>query len=304
MNSLLLLMSLAALAGGLAMVAVGIGRARATRRAGHAAEVIMNEGFDYNEEFERPFAVRLLGPALDDLEKLGRRLTPSWQLKRMRRNATLAGFGRRGVEGILGLKAASSILGATVLPLGLAVLGTRPGGVIFWAILGGLIGFFIPELWIAKRGEARQEQIRRTLPEVLDLMAIAVQSGMGLEGSIDLVSRKIPGALGDELHRMLQEIQLGSSRRQGLQNLRERTAVDELSTFALALIQADQVGSPIAEVLQTYAAEMRMLRRQRAREQAAKLPVKLLFPLLFAIFPALMIIILGPAAISIVEAFL
>jgi tight adherence protein C len=134
-------------------------------------------------------------------------------------------------------------------------------------------------------------------------MAIAVQSGMGLEGSMDLVSRKIPGALGDELHRMLQEIQLGSSRRQALQNLRERTDVDELSTFALALIQADQVGSPIADVLQTYAGEMRMLRRQRAREVAAKLPVKLLFPLLFAIFPALMIVVLGPAAISIFKAF-
>jgi tight adherence protein C len=263
--------------------------------------VIKNES-EYGEGFERPFAVRLLGPALEDFQKLGRRLTPGWQLKRMRRNATLAGFGRRGVEGVLALKSASAIAGATVLPAGLALLGSRPGGVIVWAVLGGLIGFFLPDIWISKRGEARQEQIRATLPEVLDLMAIAVQSGMGLEGSIDLVSRKIPGALGDELHRMLQEIQLGSSRRQALQNLRERTAVDELSTFALALIQADQVGSPIAEVLQTYAAEMRMLRRQRAREQAAKLPVKLLFPLLFAIFPALMIIVLGPAAVSIFKA--
>lgn len=303
MNTLLLAVSMAAVASGLGMVAVGVGRALNSRKPSHAAEVIMNDSFDYGDEFERPFAIRLLGPALDDFQKLGRRLTPSWQLKRMRRNATLAGFGRRGVDGVLALKAASTVAGATLLPLGLAMLGARPGGVIMWAILGGLIGFFLPDIWISRRAEARQEQIRQTLPEVLDLLAIAVQSGMGLEGSMDLVSRKIPGALGDELHRMLQEIQLGSSRRQALQNLRERTDVDELSTFALALIQADQVGSPIADVLQTYAGEMRMLRRQRAREQAAKLPVKLLFPLLFAIFPALMIVVLGPAAISIFKAF-
>jgi tight adherence protein C len=303
MNTLLLLLSMAAVAGGLGMAAVGIGRSLSSRRPSPAAEMIMNESYEYGGEFERPFAVRLLGPALEDFQKLGRRLTPSWQLKRMRRNATLAGFGRRGVEGVLGLKAASTVAGATVLPLGLAVLGARPGGVILWTILGGLIGFFVPDIWISKRAEARQEQIRQTLPEVLDLMAIAVQSGMGLEGSIELVSRKIPGALGDELHRMLQEISLGSTRRQALQNLRERTDVDELSTFALALIQADQVGSPVADVLQTYAGEMRMLRRQRAREMAAKLPVKLIFPLLFAIFPAIMIVVIGPAALGIVKAF-
>ncbi|MGH2708875.1 MAG: type II secretion system F family protein, partial [Actinomycetota bacterium] len=131
-----------------------------------------------------------------------------------------------------------------------------------------------------------------------------VQAGIGLEGSIELVSRKLPGALGDELHRLLQEIQLGASRRQALQALRDRTNVSELSTFALALIQADTVGSPVARVLGAHAAEMRMLRRQRAREKAAKLPVKLLFPLLLTIFPALMIIVIGPAVISIIKVFL
>jgi tight adherence protein C len=221
----------------------------------------------------------------------------------MRRNAQLAGLGPGGLEGVLALKAAGTAAGATLIPLAMAALGASFGPVVLWAMMGGAIGFFLPDLWVARKGEARQNEIRRTLPETIDLMAIAVQAGMGLEGSIELVARKLPGALGEELHRLLQEIQLGSSRRQALQKLRERTEISELSTFAMALIQADAIGSPISDVLQTHAAEMRMLRRQTARENAAKLPVKLLFPLLLTIFPALMIIIIGPAIVSIVQAF-
>ncbi|MGH2771372.1 MAG: type II secretion system F family protein [Actinomycetota bacterium] len=304
METFVLATGMAAVAGGLGLAALGAGRALMARRSNPAVEMILDEGQGYRDDLDRPLAARLLGPALESFGQIGRALTPSWQLKRMRRSATLASFGRRGVEGVLALKAIAFVSGATLLPLGMAMLGARIGGVILWAMLGGLIGFFAPDVWIARRGEARQAQIRSALPEVLDLMAIAVQAGIGLEGSIELVSRKLPGALGDELHRLLQEIQLGASRRQALQALRDRTNVSELSTFALALIQADTVGSPVARVLGAHAAEMRMLRRQRAREKAAKLPVKLLFPLLLTIFPALMIIVIGPAVISIIKVFL
>jgi tight adherence protein C len=172
-----------------------------------------------------------------------------------------------------------------------------------WAVLGALFGFFLPDLFIARRADDRQGEIRRALPEALDLLAIAVQAGMGLEQAIELVARRLPGALGEEFHRMLQEVQLGSSRREALTHLRERTEITELSTFALSLAQADTLGSPLGEVLRVQAQEMRMLRRQRAREHAAKVPVKLLFPLLTCIFPALAIVVIGPAAISIIKAF-
>jgi tight adherence protein C len=234
---------------------------------------------------------------------VGRIDTPTRQMKRMRRHAQLAGLGPGGVEGLLAIKAAAVAVGATVIPLAMAALGASFGPVVLWAIMGGTFGFFLPDLWIARKGEARQNDIRRMLPETIDLMAIAVQAGMGLEGSIELVARKLPGPLGEELQRLLQEIQLGSSRRQALQKLRERTEIGELSTFAMALIQADTIGSPVSDVLQTHASEMRLVRRQRARESAAKLPVKLLFPLLLTIFPALMIIVIGPAVISIIDAF-
>ncbi len=286
------------------MAAIGVGQTLTGRRAvTSASEVLLGEGPGYSEEIDRPFSERLLGPAWGSFRKMGRTLTPSWQMKRMRRNAQLAGMGPGGVEGILALKAAAVAAGATLIPLAMASLGASFGPVVLWAVLGGAIGFFVPDLWVAKKGSARQEDIRRTLPETIDLMAIAVQAGMGLEGSIELVARKLPGALGEELQRLLQEIQLGSSRRQALQKLRERTEITELSTFAMALIQADTIGSPVAEVLQTHAFEMRLLRRQRARETAAKLPVKLLFPLLLTIFPALMIIVIGPAMVTVIDAF-
>lgn len=304
MDALLLAVSVAAVAGGLGLAAVGVGQALSGRRVvTSASEVLLSEGPGYAEEIERPFSERLLGPAWDSFRRLGRTVTPSWQMRRIRRHAQLAGMGPGGVEGLLALKAAAVAAGATLIPLGMAALGASLGPVFLWAIMGGTIGYFLPDLWVARKGEARQEEIRRTLPETIDLMAIAVQAGMGLEGAVDLVARKLPGPLGEELHRMLQEIQLGSSRRQALQKLRDRTEIGELSTFAMALIQADTIGSPVSEVLQTHASEMRLLRRQRARETAAKLPVKLLFPLLLTIFPALMIVIIGPAIVTIVDAF-
>ena len=293
------------LAGGLGLTVVGIGQAVTARRGQPLAEVLFDEGSDYealaNPELQLPLSERLLGPTLRTFRALGRKLTPGWQISRMRRHALLAGLGAAGVEGVLAMKAAAAAAGATLAPLGLGALGASSGMVVVSGLVGAAAGFFVPDLLIARKGTARQLEIKRTLPETIDLMAIAVQAGMGLEAAIELVSQKLPGALGDELYRLLQEIQLGASRRQALQRLRDRTEVSELSSFALALIQADIIGSPVAEVLQSNANQMRLIRRQDAREAGAKLPVKLLIPMLLFIFPALFIVIVGPAAISIME---
>jgi tight adherence protein C len=294
-------------AGGIGLTISALGQSIAGRRAEPATEVVLDEGSDYMavlpEELQLPPSERWLGPALKTARRLGRTLTPAWQMTRMRKHAVLAGLGASGVEGILALKAAGTAAGAIAFSLLAAMLGVGSGMLAVWAVVGGAIGFVVPDLMIARKGTERQLDIKRTLPETIDLMAIAVQAGMGLEASIELVSRKLPGALGDELYRLLQEIQLGASRRQALQRLRDRTEVDELSTFALALIQADIMGSPVAEVLQSNANQMRLIRRQDAREKAAQLPVKLLVPMLLFIFPALIVVIVGPAAISIIANF-
>ena len=233
--------------------------------------------------------------------RLGRWFTPTSQMEKMRRNATLAGIGSGGIEGILATKAIGTLAGAIVVPLVMAGLGVKFGGVVWFAAVGGAFGFLLPGIWVSRTGRLRQTAIRTELPETIDLMAISVQAGMGLEAAIELASQSLPGPLGDELHRLLQEIQLGSSRREALHQLRNRTDVSELSSFALALIQADAIGSPIAEVLQSNSARMRLIRRQVAREKAAKLPVKLLIPMMLFIFPALLIVIIGPAGLSIME---
>jgi tight adherence protein C len=294
-----------AVGGGLAIVFLGLGRsvAAAGRIAG-AMESITEDSPDlHHAEMSMPFSQRLLGPAFGVTQRAVRAVTPSWWIDRIRRNASLAGLGRLGVEGALALKAVAAVGGAILFVLGATVSGIGVGGGLMWAVVGGAVGFFVPDLLIARRADARQAQIRRSLPESLDLLAIAVQAGMGLEQAIELVAQRLSGALGEELQRMLQEVQLGASRREALAHLRERTDVSELSTFVLSLAQADALGSPLGEVLRVQAQEMRMLRRQRAREMAAKVPVKLLFPLLAFIFPALAIVVIGPAIVSILNAF-
>lgn len=294
-----------AVAGGLAAVVVGAGRTMlAGRSSGIAIRAIVGEEPEpWKEELSRPFALRVLGPAWEGFARASRAVTPGRWVARLRKNAVLAGLGRWGIEGILAMKASFAAGGALLFPLYAAALGFGVVGVVLWTALGAVAGFILPDIWIAHRGRVRQSEVRQALPETLDLLAIAVEAGMGLEAAFDLVVRRLPGALGDELHRMLQELALGMSRREALANLRGRTEVTELSTFALSLAQADALGTPLALVLRTQAAEMRMLRRQRAREQAAKIPVQLLFPLLLGIFPALGVVVVGPAAIAIIRAF-
>lgn len=296
------LLSVLSVTGGLVLLALGINRMTSTRKAGALAELYGEVDAAEDEGIPIEALAERLMTAKKSFGDLGRRFTPRGQLDNMKRNATLAGMGAGGFEAILAIKVIAAAVGATLIPLVLALAGLDvPVAPV--AIGGGMVGFIGPDFWVARRGNARQEQIRRALPETIDLLAIAVQAGMGLEAAFELVSQSVPGPLGDEFYRLLQEIQLGSGRRQALQQLRDRTEVQELSSFALALIQADAVGSPIADVLHSSAARMRLMRKQAAKEAAAKLPVKLLFPMLFLIFPALMVIIIGPAALSIIEKF-
>jgi len=298
--NILQLISMVAVAGGILLATLGYSRLARESQAPLAE--IADEGFvDFDAQPLVPLRYRLFGPVTEAFGRLGRRLTPSSQLEQMRRHATLAGVGAQGVESVLASKAIATAIGATLVPLAMAGLGVKAGSVVMFAIIGGGVGFLLPGFLVSRKGKQRQALIRKDLPETIDLMAISVQAGMGLEAAIELASQSLPGPLGDELHRLLQEIQLGSSRRQALHQLRDRTDVSELSSFALAMIQADAIGSPIGDVLQSNSARMRLIRRQNAREKAAKLPVKLLIPMMLFIFPALFVVIIGPAGLSIAE---
>jgi tight adherence protein C len=158
-----------------------------------------------------------------------------------------------------------------------------------------------PSSWLRRTVTERKEAIFRDLPDILDLLAISVEAGLGFDQALAVVCTNFTSPLADEFSRSLKEMELGLPRREALENLKRRTEVPELSNFVLALTQADVLGLPIARVLHTQATEMRTRRRQWAREKASKLPVKILFPLVLFIFPAILVVILGPAAASIIK---
>lgn len=224
------------------------------------------------------------------MAELGSRLTPAGRRERMSRLADRAG----------GPELVERALTAKVLGLAAALLAlwlTSP----LLAIITAAGAWFGPELWLGRKAEARATAIRRGLPDFLDLLAISVEAGAGLDSAMARAAGEVGGPLGDEFHRLLHALGLGSSRREAFIALKERAQVRELSAFVLALLQAEALGISLAGVLRTQATEMRAVRRRMAREQAAKAPVKILFPLVFGIFPALMLVVLGPAAIRIMQ---
>jgi tight adherence protein C len=251
---------------------------------------------------KEPIVTRILRPLFGALGERISGLVPRRRAERIRHRILVAGVSVKvGPEEFLVMQGVG--LGAGVL-LGL-LLGKASGysgfGMLRLVVLLAGIGLYAPAAWLRRKQDERQASIRRELPDVLDLLAISVEAGVGFEGAIEVVCRHFDGPLADEFGRTLQEMELGLPRKDALQNLKRRTEVAELSNFVLILVQADALGMPIGRVLRTQAEEMRLKRRQWAREKAAKLPVKILMPLTLCILPALFVVILGPAAQSIAK---
>ena len=258
---------------------------------------------EFATRLKEPLVTRLLRPLFGALAEKISGLVPRRRAERLRHRLLIAGVSVKvGPEEFLVMQGVG--LGAGVL-LGLLV-GKTSGysgfGLLRIVVLLAGIGLYAPVAWLRRKQDERQALIRRELPDVLDLLAISVEAGVGFEGAIEIVCRHFNGPLADEFSRTLQEMELGLPRKEALQNLKRRTEVPELSNFVLILVQADALGMPIGRVLRTQAEEMRLKRRQWAREKAAKLPVKILMPLTLCILPALFVVILGPAAQSIAKA--
>jgi tight adherence protein C len=243
---------------------------------------------------------RLLDPLLNALRRMAQRLSPAGTGDRITQSLDKAGNPAAwSVERIMGLKGVGLVLGAV---LGLLLFGFSLFGVLGAAALGAF-GFFLPDLLVYNAGLRRQQELRRGLADALDMLTVCVEAGQGFDAAILQVARTVTGPIGGEFARVLSEIQIGKSRADAFASLGERTTAPEVKTFVSALVQADRMGLPVAAVLREQTKEMRIARRQRAEEQAQKVTVKILFPLLLCIFPALFIIIIGPAAIRIAEMF-
>jgi tight adherence protein C len=196
-------------------------------------------------------------------------------------------------------------IGGLVLGLMLAQLLPFTGLLKVGAVaLLTLLGYTAPSAAIAARASKRQKEIRKALSDTMDLLTISVEAGLGFDAALGQVVRNVPGPLSDEISRMLQEMQIGVSRTESLRHLTERTEVPELDGFVLSMIQADKYGVGVAKVLRSQSQELRQKRRQRAEETAQKVPLKLLFPTIFMLLPALFVVILGPGVIKIYESFI
>ncbi|TQN43593.1 tight adherence protein C [Blastococcus colisei] len=240
------------------------------------------------------------GPGL--LARLVEGLTPRGTVARLNRLAGTAG--RPAAWPIPRLVAAKLVLGLVAGGLGLLVVSGGPSALtIGTAVVGTLVAYFLPELLLHSRGQERQQAITLELADTLDQMTIAVEAGLGFESAMARAGNNGRGPLAEELVRTLQDIAVGQPRREAYLALADRTGVQDLRRFIRAVVQADQYGVSIADVLRTQAQEMRLKRRQRAEEKAMQIPVKVIFPLILCILPTLFIVLLGPAVMDIVAAF-
>lgn len=171
------------------------------------------------------------------------------------------------------------------------------------AFLGGVAGWLLPDLVVSSKIRQRKEQVEKSLPDVLDLITVCVEAGLGFDAALVKVVEKSRGVLADELFQVLQEIRMGKPRREALREMADRVGVDDLSSFVGSVIMAEQLGISIGNVLRSQSKEARQKRRQRVEEAAMKAPVKMLIPMVVFIFPAVFIVLLGPAAIQIMRAF-
>ena len=254
------------------------------------------------EKLKKPLSERAFAPVVLGIGRGIARFTPIGWIKRTQRRLVLAGS-----PGTLDANAWIVIKILGLIAMLVAAYFFRQGLEVQQQIMAvGLLaalGYFGPDVWLNRRIEERRDSMRKDLPDLLDLLVISVEAGLGFDAALARVVGTVPGPLSEEFFRMLQETRVGVARRDAMRHLTDRSDVDELRSFLLAMMQAEAFGVAIARVLRVQGEEMRIARRQRAQEKAFAAPVKLVFPLVFCIFPSLFIVLLGPAAIQIYQTF-
>ncbi|MEZ5383102.1 MAG: type II secretion system F family protein [Microthrixaceae bacterium] len=262
------------------------------------------EGFVSPEPTAGSLMERVISPGVFQLSELVRRFSPVGYADEVRQKYVHAGRGEAdSVDRFLAMKAMCCVA-AVVAGVVIFILGISPFSGLMKLMFGGgvMFGLFVlPDKRLDASVKTRQGNIQRQLPDTMDLLTISVEAGLGFEQALERVIDSVPGELSDEYSRMMGEVRAGASRADALRAMDERVGIEEIKTFAMAIIQADAYGISIGKVLRGQADEMRIKRRQRAQEQAMKTPVKMLLPITLFIFPVLLIVILAPAFMNIVN---
>jgi len=299
---MLLYLGAAALVAGMAVaLALVLARSDQTATVAHSLALIQ-QGVRPHEapKNEQSAADRLVKPFFAWTRRLALALSPKGTAARLTKLLDMAGNPRDwGAERVLAIKGSLLLLGAVI---GLLFGKISLVGVLLAAALGAFC-FYLPDILLYNTGLKRQDELRRGLADAMDMLTVCVEAGQGFDAALLQVSRSVTGPVAGEFTRVVQEISIGKPRGAAFNSLASRTNIDEIKTFVTAIVQADRLGVPVGNVLREQADQMRLIRRQKAEETAQKVPIKILFPMLLCIFPALMIVVVGPGAVRMIGVF-
>ena len=259
---------------------------------------------DVESELNQPLFLRVLRPMMDSISKTVLRITPREIVASMEKKVMLAGTSNSlSVKGLVNIQV-TVVIGLPVLTLLMAsYLGVQAKMIIYFIFVEIALGLVMPNFILSKKISARQKKIQNSLPDTIDLLTVSVEAGLGFDGALTKVIDKMPGPLADEFENVLQEIKVGKQKRDALRDMSDRIGVQDLSMFVSSIIQADQFGVSIGNVLRIQSEQMRQKRRQRAQEKAMKAPVKMVIPMVLFIFPTIFSVLLGPVIIQILITF-
>jgi tight adherence protein C len=289
---------------GLGLIIFSVARLRQPDVVGERLNQFTERAMTLEElELQQPFSQRVLLPvaksALTVLGKYG----PKQSAERLRTNLQMAGNpGGITPAMFVGLRVAlSAILGIIII---LVTIRSMPvPQALMYSAIGFVLGYMLPVSWLGRKITARKKAIQKALPDALDLLCISVEAGLAFDLALQRVTQKWDDELSREFKKVLSDIRLGRTRREALKDLAARTGVEDVQTFTAAIIQADQLGVSMSKILRLQSDQMRIKRRQRAEALAQQAPIKMLFPMVFLIFPALFVVILGPAVPRLISAF-
>jgi tight adherence protein C len=263
-----------------------------------------DERFTLEEiELSASFSERIVYPVIDALSRFVTQFTPARALERTRHRLELADNpGNLTPANFTTIRFVTMfVLGGLIL--GLMLIARAPAGRrVLFTVMVTIAGFFLPDLWLTSQIRRRQQAAVRQLPDTLDLLTICVEAGLGLDQAIQRVVDKSDNELSRALNRYLQETSLGKPRREAFQSMAYRLEVPDVTTFVAAVVQATDLGVSMARILRVQSEQMRIRRRQRAEQEAHRAPIKMVFPLVFLVFPAILIVLLGPSLLALMEA--
>jgi tight adherence protein C len=253
-------------------------------------------------ELSASFTERVVYPTMDALSKFVAQFAPAQMVERTKHKLDLGDNpGNLSPANFLAVRfVVMFVLGGMIL--GLMLIAKLPlGRRILFTVVGTALGFYLPVLWLGSKIRRRQKEVVKQLPDTLDLLTICVEAGLGFDQAVSKVVEKADNEMSRALNRYLQEVRLGRVRREALQNFAGRLEVPDVTTFVAAIIQATDLGVSMAKILRVQSEQMRIRRRQRAEQEAHRAPIKMLFPLAFLVFPAIFIVLLGPAVLVLLE---